>query len=389
MNWGWLQMAAAAATWAATISRFRVWGPWPAAPNLRANNVGLFFGAIYLTFSIPPAYAALDKLTGTPNLGRLVADGAAVVAFWGAQLTIDHILGTGRRHGVVGAVLRSPYTVLVALGTMTALWLLSPVESSTPGAFIQTFGNSTWVLEYRVAALLYPILVLYNLLEFSLRLVSHVSSSQWGLRVRLGCNVAGTICSVAYASHEILHPLLLRTGGPYPGAWMTTASNGLFIVGALLITASGAVCDALEWKSNERLMRRVYYLWDQVADRMPEITLPVDLAPPDPDERLQWMILELKDAIRRLRWYADPEDVSFARQLCNHRGIRGRRVDTVSAAYALACALERKSRGQELRSAHTILTFERLDYLEGIKKLAAISEEYRTSPIVAAVARHN
>ncbi len=377
---------AVALNWGVAVSRFRAWGLWPDEPDVRANNLAFVFGGVWLTLSFPPIYARVDQLLGMPNVSRLLGDCAIVVAFRQVQGVADYVLGEERDRWTPMPA-RWGWMPAASLGGMCLAWVGSRLSISTPRGFTETYGGVPYVLEYKLALTSYPALVIYTVARANLHFSSQVADGEWQLQMRMRCMAIGAILCLLYATHEIAHPLLLRLGRRHPPPRPAAVRGALLIGSTVLMTTSGSVFDLAARREQRIIGDRIVRLWMLLRSAVPQVFLPESLAPSDPKARVDGMVAEIKDALRELAWHNDPKVAERALEACQSWGMRGRRVERVVAAAVLACAIDSRAAGEQTREmAVPILSFgERWSYMDGVRALAAISEELVTSPVIDAV----
>jgi hypothetical protein len=98
----------------------------------RANCASLFVVGLSMTVFHPPVYRAIDRLTGVPNLSRLLGNSLGVIGAWTFQPVIVRLLRyPARKRGVLGSI----WLMIGTIATMAFLFSRASVPVEAPTDF--------------------------------------------------------------------------------------------------------------------------------------------------------------------------------------------------------------------------------------------------------------
>ncbi len=390
------------------------WGPplllWAVAvyklPNLRRNpgDTGLRVYwltiaalALALTVLVPGVYLTIDRLSGIPNLARLLGNGLGLVTCWSVQAFLAYLSKPADQARV--EIRRLGWVLAGCLILMTLFFTAAPVDQEAVD-FTRRYGDAPFVLEYRLVFLSYLGLAAANVARLSWRFAG--IADRPSLRIGLRVNALGGLVGLVYVAHESLYVVADRLGLAYPVpnpvlvTEMLVGSGVMFVVIGSTMPAWGpraGIPRVYRWVSHYRSLRRLYPLWRTLYRTNPEIALfpsPSPLADAvalrDLDFRRYRRVVEIRDGLLSLRPYVDPRVREITGTLCREAGLAHEEARAVVEAANLATAL--RAREQRRLANQTVATQEMLggmDMSTEVAVLERVAHCYTKSPIVQAV----
>ncbi len=255
MTWTILHAGAALLVWITALDNLRT-RPWrPENAIQRANCLTLMAVALCFTIMLPPVYATVDRLTGAPNLAKLLADSLAILGPWAFSPVMTQLVVHGVEAGLIdphlAASLRARHRVVGSVwllagtgGLLIVLFVLAPVhQTETPGfsAFQARYGGTPFIAEYTFALLGYLGLAVYNLLLLA-QACTHLPTAP--LRLRAQLQVGGWAAALVLMAHECLYVAIRRLGIEYPIAGVESVRHS-FLVASIALLMSGGFIDLL------------------------------------------------------------------------------------------------------------------------------------------------
>ncbi|MFF3671272.1 MAB_1171c family putative transporter [Microtetraspora malaysiensis] len=336
---------------ALTTFRVAVLRAWAHYPARRAVFLCMAAMASSLTVNTPWVYDAVWRLTGVPNLARLLAHALMLMVAWQIRTFVLHVSHPDTRQP---RRWEAVWLALVLVG-MCATFALTdaPVNDVR---FANRYQHTPGVLEYWLVFICYLVPVLCRVIGFALREARQTENDS----VRAGlCLIAmGTACTVLYHLHKAAFFVGGRFGVGYPGALRAPLDTLLTPMAAVLVFVglslpSWGVADALLG----RLRRRRLYLWLRplwqalyhtnpgIALMVPASYLSEMFAVRDLDLRLYRRFVEIRDGRSALRPHMDPRVANEARREGAQSGLAGQRLEAYAEAAMLDAAIRARARG--------------------------------------------
>jgi hypothetical protein len=352
-----LDAGIALALWGNLLYKLRRFRGRPRHEAQRATCVTLLFMALTFTFLIPPIYAAIDGLTGIPNLARLLGNGCGVVAACAFEPVATELSepGSGRR-GFWG----SWWLMAVTLVLMTGLFFRAALPASVSGAFPRRYDMTPAVGAYRLIFLGYIGLILCRLFVLWRRrfgaAIEAMGYPTQRREVRL--QTVGWALGAAYCTQECGYILLRATGAGTPSAYSPVLAYGL-LAGCFALILSDGFFSFWDWTNRYRTYRALTPLWRDLFAVVPGIAL--DPSRPgwahiaalgDLDFRLSRRVTEIHDGVMTLQPYLDQTGIESAHRYCHTLGVTREAMREYIEAFTLAAAIEAKY--QERRARHPL-----------------------------------
>jgi hypothetical protein len=216
--------------WAATLYKLAALRRNPGDPGLRAYWLTVVSLALALTVLVPSVYQAIDRLTGIPNLARLLGNGLGLVTCCSVQAFLAYLSKPVDQARV--GIRRLGWTLAAALGMMAVLFAAAPVDQEAVD-FIRRYGDAPFVLEYRLVFLSYLGLAAANVARLSWRFAR--IADRPSLRLGLRLDALGGLVGLIYVAHEGLYVVADRIGFTYPVPNPALVTQFLVGSGALLV----------------------------------------------------------------------------------------------------------------------------------------------------------
>lgn len=373
-------------------------------PGDRAQQAAFlasFAFALAATVLVPPAYLALGRLSGVPNLARYLGDALVVVSCWGSLVFLVH--------------LTEPEEVARHLAAHFARVLLAPLLMMSGLFALAHTHPEAWQSDPQDVH--GPFLLVFRLVFFAALAVAgwHGIGLLWNYgraarapTLHLGALLMalGNVFGLMYVTQQALYVSSRLAGTPYPLGDPALLGSAL-VAGFMLCMLLGATLPAwgqrvgvltlYRWFGRYRAHRRLYPLWRALAQANPEIAL-LPLRPPLLDAltvrrlgfHLHRRVMEIWDGRLALQTYTDGAAAADARALCERAGLPDDRVHAVVEATNLAVALRAKAAGRlSLRPDSPSLppATQSADMEGDAVFLGEVAHHFMHSPIVRAVLR--
>jgi hypothetical protein len=360
----------------------------PRNPALRALCALLLAFAVAITIGLPPVYQSIPLLMANPSRVRLAQHLLAVLGAFAMRVLFNHITGTTRP----AYRFWMPYTAATLIA-LVVLFGLAPVGVDADD-FVGHYAAAPFVTEYLLVFLVYTLLSLAEVFVNSVRNARRTPRGllRFGLRL-LAC--AGFV-GMLYALHKAGYALARRLGftPPWPEGPVSTVficvAAVLFIVGA---TVAGWVPKLVAWRKRfhrYRAYRRLRPLWSAIYDEIPNIALIVPRTRTEAWQTVDFLlyrrIIEIRDGTLALRPYIDEQISDLARKRAVKAGLSPVEQDAVVEAATLAAALRAKSENRVTAEVSAAQRPSPTDLDGEARWLAAVSDAYRKSPLVAQIA---
>lgn len=370
--------------WATLIATVAKWHTTPGNLGLRGYGRSLVLAGSALTLLLPPLYAAVDRLSGRPNLARLLIDTLAVLAAWSLQSYVAQLRDPDR---VPLGPLGSAWAPLGTIATMAVLFSLADVAITEPVRFVERYASAPVVCAYTIASMWYLAATCVLMTRVAWSNANEAADRQMRLRLRL--YVVAWLFGLAYTLHVCLHAVLRFRGIPHPLGDATAVSSALVIT-STLFNLNGEFYALVHWMGQYQQYRRLYPLWRAlcaVSPRMPLLTprsLLADLLPARRlDSKLYDRALAIADAAVLLAPFRDLAVDERAAALCRATGLSAERAAATVEAASLAVALAVREQGNAVLQRYTPTSRRATsDVNEEITYLCAVADAFRRSPIV-------
>jgi hypothetical protein len=327
---------------------------WTRDPARRAVFVVVSALAASMTVNTPWMYDAVWRLTGVPNLARLLSHALMLVVAWGILTFVAHLspsAGPPRwswRESWRGLA----WPALVLAGMCVAFALAdTPVNDVR---FAARYGGAPGVVEYWLLFMCYLVPALCRVIGFGLREAGQTPDA--AVRVGLRLLAMGAAVTLLYHLHKAAYFACLRFGVGYPGVlrapldMLLTPSAAVLVLAGLSVPSWGRT--RLGWLRDYRLHLRLRPLWRALYQANPDIALMVPasllsemLAFRDLDLRLYRRFVEIRDGRVALLPYLDPRVAGQAMRQGAGAGLRGLRLEAFAEAAVLDAALRARARG--------------------------------------------
>jgi len=369
-------------------------------PTIRAFWLSLLFLALALTILLPSVAAWIDRVTGSPNLSRLLGNEVVLIAAWAVQIFVFLNLDY-QGNGAQARIHLASWTLLAVLIAMTVLFALAPVHHESTD-FWPRYGTARFMLEYRLVYLAYLGFAIVNIVRHSWNYAG--IADQPSLSVGLRLVAIGGALGGGYVTHEGLRVTALALGvhnafldSDTVTRVLIACSVGLMVAGVTM-PAWGTRLDIpalYHWFDRHQTYRQLYPLWRALYEMSPRIAL----VPPrsrisdgltirDLDFRLYRRIVEIRDGSLELRPYVDSGVIERARDLSRSAGLPEQEVRAIVEAASLAAALEERRMGRAPHShAFPLELHGGTDVSSEAAVLVRVARYFRTSPIVDTVVR--
>ncbi|WP_199443147.1 MAB_1171c family putative transporter [Umezawaea beigongshangensis] len=322
----------------------RQWGPpvlaWALFLTRRRSEDGarrcvrwvLLGLAVSLTALVPAVYAAIGRLTGDPDLGRLIGHGGMLFVAWAAQEFLARLTGLPR-----GPRWHARW-VAGAFSVLCLLFALAP----------DLRPQSPWVLEYCVVYAAGQAPAFGNVVRLGLRYAR--AASDPALRAGLRLVAVGTTGALVYLVHKAVLTASARFDFPHPLGQTALVGKVLPVTAHLLVLLGTVTPALLHWSQRYRLYRQLRPLWHALYRADPAIALDPPavadlLALRDLRLRLYRRVIEIRDGLLALQPYRDAGVADAARARAAGAGLRGQRLEAEVEAATVAAALRARALG--------------------------------------------
>jgi hypothetical protein len=322
----------------------RHWGPpvlaWALALTRRRDEDGarrcvrwvLLGLAVSLTALVPAVYAAIGRLTGIPDLGRLIGHGGMLFAAWAAQEFLARLAGLPR------GPRWHAWWVAGAFAGLCLLFALAP----------DLRPQSPWVLEYCVVYAAGQAPAFGNVIRLGLRYAR--ATGDPALRAGLRLVATGTAGALVYLAHKVVLTASSRFDFAHPLGHPVFVGKVLPVAAHLLVLLGTATPAVLRWWRRYLLHRRLRPLWRDLYRADPAIALDPPavadlLVLRDLRLRLYRRVIEIRDGLLALQPYRDAGVAAAARARATGAGLRGQRLEAAVEAATVAAALRSRACG--------------------------------------------
>jgi hypothetical protein len=392
-----------AALWAAAVGKLPALRRDPHNPRVRAYWLALVALALAITVLRPPWGTAPTSTIEVRQLPRLVGHSLVLVNLCAVEAFLAYSVYPKQR--ARARVQRRMWALAAAVVVMAIAFTVGSGRSGTVGAVAPT-GTVTPFLVYWLAFYAYLGVALVNMTRLNLRWARQTDREVLQLGLRL--TAAGALCGLTLLSYALLYlaadqlgwpPRHLLGDQPHITQLLLAATVLLVVIGTTMPAWGPRVGlpSLLRWAGRYRAHRRLYPLWRDLCQAVPDVAL----MPPTGvwRDRLRlrrlefWLhrrVIEIRDARLALRPYLDPEVAGNATELGRQAGLDGEELHALVEAATLAAAMHASRTAQARAAAGEPMAAPGgadLDaHLESeMAWLGKVADAYRRSPLVRAV----
>jgi hypothetical protein len=353
------------ALWATVVGKLPALRRDPRNAALRAYWLAALAVALAWTVLQPPVQLAVDRVTGVPNLARLLGHSLAVAAACAAQAFLAYSsdpVAVARPR-----VRRRVWAAAATLAAMAALFRAGRVHDETLD-FIGRYAGTTPILAYWLVFLAYlgvaqvdTIRLAWRWARFSDRLIIQLAG-------RL--TAVGGVFVCAYIGYDLLYLAASQLDRAHLLGDQPRITRLLLTV-AIVVGVVGSTMPAwgprvglprlFRWAGHYRAHWLLYPLWRRLCEAVPEIALVPPsarwrdaLAVRDLHFRLHGRIMEIHDAQLRLRRYRDPRFAETTAALGRRAGLDGVELRAAVEAASLDAAMRALARRQPVAGAREL-----------------------------------
>ncbi len=372
--------------WGSLIWKLQTLHWWPRDDIQRSYLGALLALGLALTVFHPPIYRTIDRVTGVPNIARLLGNSLGVISAWAFQTVITKLLRyQSRGRGMLSSV----WLMIGTIGVMTILFSQMSVPQSAPSDFQERYGAAPYVAEYRIVLFAYIGLAMYNLFALSLRngqVIRSINQAHRRLWARL--QTIGWGLGTAYSANECVYVLLRRTRFAHNAPYDARLANAL-LSGFLVAVLSGGLIGLVHWVGQYRALQQLFPLWRDLYRSMPQIALD-----PPPSEgadfltfrdvsfRLYRRVTEIHDGIMALQPYIAADVVKGEDSFCQRTATNDEREEAATEARLIAQAIQAKRedrRASQPLAKALLLTGANLE--DEVRHLKNVARAYKDSAV--------
>lgn len=394
-----LSLIPAVAAWLAVLYKLPALRRRSEDAAIRAFWLSLLFLALALTVLIPSVAVDVDAISHVANVSRLLGNGLVLVASWQVQVFLFYL--NYRAPEARPRAAQAGWALLTALILMSVLFGLAPVHQESIN-FWQRYGRAPFILEYRIVFLAYLGLALFNVVRLGDRYGRAADRPALALGLRMVA--IGGVLGLIYVAHESARILALAFA--WHNAFLESDTvTRVLIASSIVLMVVGATIPAwgnragipqlYRWVARYRSCRRLYPLWRDVCQALPEIAL---LRPSssiadiltirDLEFRLYRRVVEIRDGQLALRSYVEPWIAEYARDLCHEKELPAETTERITEAAVLAAALHAQRLGHLGHTPHVSTSpIGGSNIRTEVAALERVAYYYRQSRVVRAVLR--
>jgi len=348
----------------------------------RANSLTLLCMALCFTLLDPPLYAVIDRVTGVPNLARLLGNGCGVVAACAFAPVATELSGSAPRDRGIGD---SWWLMALTLVLMIMLFFWADLAVSVPDAFPRRYDTTLAIAAYRLVFLGYIGLTCCRCFVLWRRFSAAVGAvTRPALRRQVSLQTVGWALGAAYCAQEGAYILLRATGAAAPSAYSPALAYGL-LAGCFALILSDGFFSVWDWGERYRTYGALSPLWHDLFAVLPGIALDPSHAGRgraavvgDLDFRLHRRATEIRDGVMTLQPYLDRAMVRWARRYCLRIGVAHEAMGQYVEAVTLAAAIRARRRKERARRPLTEPLLPDTADLDGdVRHLRAVAVAYR------------
>ncbi|WP_416903493.1 MAB_1171c family putative transporter [Micromonospora echinospora] len=316
-------------------------------------SAGICLGCgIAATAGWAPVHSIIDRISGVPNLAKLVEHGSALVTATAIQFLFLH-LGDPQR--ARQQMRRRIVFLTLVFAAMTTMFWAADLRVSEPLHFAERYGHLPEMGIYMLAFLLYLGTSVTDTLRLSLGYARYAGTRlKWVMRLLSG----GALFGAAYVGHKALFIAVNLAGfsapwsEPLASQVLVTASVALFCLSFVLATIWKTADGVRAWPRRSNSYRQLHALWFLLYQAAPGISLHTPRRPERPagaswgvGQRLYRRCVEIGDGLQALG-PLDPEVKAAGRRRALEAGWAQDQADAAGEAAAILVAADRRRQGR-------------------------------------------
>ncbi|MDI6102646.1 hypothetical protein QLQ12_28905 [Actinoplanes sp. NEAU-A12] len=319
----------------------------PSSPPLRSMTATFLTLASAMTFATPWVYLGFDAFVNVPNLARLCTH----VSVMALSLSVQGwLLYWASPENLRRSLLRRGALFLVVVATMTALFVLAPVDEETLD-FSTRYGDAPYVAYYMTVYVTYFGAALIDMARLSWRYSKLAGESFLRLGLRLAS--IGSAMGFVYAFEKgayvlarnfdvtLVPDVVQESMGPVVGG----SAAFTLVIGMTIPVWGPRLAQIGPTARRYRAYRSLNPLWSALYAARPEIALEApdrrrdELSIDDIDYRLLRRVIEIRDARLTLRPYLSADTAETARRRATEKHLGPEETEAVVEAAVLAAGI--------------------------------------------------
>ncbi|MFY1650301.1 MAB_1171c family putative transporter [Solwaraspora sp. WMMB762] len=355
---------------------------------LRAMVYAFCSFAAGVTVAVRPVAEAVDRITGLPNLAKLLAHAGVM----GVAANSEILLLFLALPPAVAArrVRRRVIASMTAFGLLTVLWATT-LAGAAPIRLVVEDAAHPAVAGYLVVYLIVFVCYAADLARLCWRF-SLVTPRRW-LRRGLRITAFGATAALLYCATKAGYLVAYRVGRepagePQIAAVLVTVGALSMLIGLTLPTWGPAMDTGRTWLRRHRSWRRLAPLWRAVSAAQPHLVLDDRahhrrVALRDIDYALHRRITEIRDSRLALRPYIDRRIAPTADRLAAAAGLTGPDRTALVEAAMIAAGVRQAATGTPVREPDFSEPHDPPNGYPGeIAWLSRVTEWFSRSPLV-------
>jgi len=348
----------------------------------RANFATLLCMALAFTILDPPVYAAIDAVTGVPNLARLLGDDCGVA---GACAFEPVAAAVAKRTGRGGGVWGNWWFMGATLLVMTVLFFAAHLPTSEPTArFPVQYDAIPAVAAYRLVFLGAIGLTLCRLFLLWRQVSVAAAASGRATQRQARLQTVGWALGAAYCGYECGYILLRMVGVATPMLYSAVLAYGL-LAGCFALILNDGFVTVVQWMDRYRAYRELDPLWRALIAAFPNLALDSlrrsgtwTAVFGDLDFQLHRRVTEIRDGVMTLQPFLDQG--SRDRASAYYHALAGARGPPRQDVEALTLAAAMAAKGGEQRARNRLaepLLPNAPDFHTDLQHLRSVAAAYR------------
>ena len=369
--------------WSNFAYKLRRFRGYPRNDTQRANFATLLCMAVAFTILDPPVYAAIDAVTGVPNLARLLGNDCGVA---GACAFEPVAAAVAKRTGRGGGVWGNWWFMGATLIIMTILFVAARLPISEPTAgFPVRYDAVPAVAAYRLVFLGAIGLTLCRLFVLWRRVSVAAAALPRPIQQRQArLQTVGWALGAGYCGYECAYVLLRGAGVASPMLYSPAFAYGL-LAGCFALVLNDGFFTAWRWMDHYRAYYELGPLWHALVAAFPDLALDSPHRSSmratvfgDLDFQLYRRTTEIRDGVMTLQPFLDQSahDRAHAYYRASSSTWESARGDVEALTLVTAIAAKQQGARAGDRLAEPLLS-DATDFDTDLRHLRAVAAAYR------------